>query len=133
MRNKLQIKINKIAKLIDAKKPCLTCNSYQIQAGHRISVGSNPTLRYNLHNIHVECEACNNNHNNKKYDIGIIKRYGYNYLEYIDSLKIEYKELHLTSYDLRQAIKKANKIIRELESGKVYTRSEINLKIGIYD
>lgn len=46
----------------DKGKPCISCmNDWKpnFQAGHGYAAGSFETLKYNLHNIHGQCEQCN--------------------------------------------------------------------------
>jgi hypothetical protein len=46
----------------DQGKPCISCgNDWKpnFQAGHGYAAGSFETLKYNLHNIHGQCEQCN--------------------------------------------------------------------------
>ena len=46
----------------DKYKPCISCGNEwkpNFQAGHGYAAGSFETLKYNLHNIHGQCEQCN--------------------------------------------------------------------------
>lgn len=137
----LQTEINTIVRLIDAEKGCISCNhgwnspfTRQAHAGHRISVGSNPTLRYNVFNIFKQCSICNNilSANEREYDKGIVKIYGPGMLDFIRSLPGRFDALHLSTDELKESILIARKIIKEIQSGKDFTRTEINQKIGIY-
>lgn len=137
----LQTEINSIVRLIDNDKGCISCDhgwtkeaTRQWHAGHRLSVGSNPTLRFNLFNIYKQCSICNNwkSANEREYDKGIVNNYGIELLEYIKQLPDEFKELHLSIDELKTAIEKARKVKKEILSGIDYTRHEINEKIGIY-
>lgn len=137
----LQIEINAIVRLIDQGNGCISCShawdeiwKRQAQAGHYYSVGSNPTLRYNLFNIFLQCQQCNYwfSANEREYDKGIIKHYGKEMLDYIKSLPRIYKEIKLSSEELQQKLKIARKIKREILQGKNYTRKEINKKLKIY-
>ena len=137
----LEHEINAIVRLIDADKGCISCShgwekpwTRQAHAGHKISVGSNPTLRYNLFDIFVQCSICNNwkSGNEREYDKGLITHYGQETLEYIQELPSRYKELHLSIDDLKQAIINARSVKKEILSGVDYSREEINRLIGIY-
>ena len=47
----------------DAKLPCISCgrsHSGQYHAGHYLSVGANPELRFEPLNVHKQCAPCNN-------------------------------------------------------------------------
>lgn len=137
----LQTEINSIVRLIDNDKGCISCDhgwnkeaTRQFHAGHRLSVGSNPTLRFNLFNIYKQCSICNNwkSANEREYDKGIVNHYCIELLEYIKQLPDEFKELHLSINELKTAIEKARKVKKDILSGIDYTRHEINEKIGIY-
>jgi len=137
----LQTEINKIARLIDHDKGCVSCNhghdnnwTRQAHGGHRLSVGSNRTLRFNLDNIHKQCVICNKNlgGNPLEYYKGLTARYGNVYAEYVESLPSIYKKLDSTIDDVIDWIKTARFIVREIEKGKDFTRKEVNQMLGIY-
>jgi hypothetical protein len=134
----LQKSINKIARLLDKGQPCLArpfeAQNIALEGGHIFSVGSYPSLRYNIWNIHGQCHKSNAILGGEP-DLmleGIERRYGQEQLDKVLSLKSTYKVLKLTNQEKKDALKKANKIIRELESGKTYTRDEVNKIIEIY-
>lgn len=58
---RLQDKINIIVRLIDKGLPCIATKRIpnQMHAGHVFSRGSNPTIRFNLHNIHRQSAQSN--------------------------------------------------------------------------
>ena len=137
----LQTEVNKIARLIDAEKGCTSCDhghnndfTRRKNGGHKKSVGSNPTLRFNLDNIHLQCYICNAflGGNEHQYHKGLIKRYGKEYADYVESLPGLYKTINLTKDDLIEAIKTARFIVREIEKGKDFTRKEVNTMLNIY-
>jgi hypothetical protein len=138
---KLQNEINTIVRLIDTDKGCISCEhgwtgkaTRQFHAGHRKSVGSNATLRFNLFNIFKQCSICNNfkSANEREYDKGIVKHYGQDMLDYIESLPGLYPELHLSIDDLKEKIIIARQIKKDILNGNDYTRKEINDKLSIY-
>ena len=138
---KLEAEINEIVRLIDVDKGCISCEhgwdgkwTRQRHAGHRLSVGSFPAIRYNLFNIYLQCSLDNKykSGNEREYDKGLIKHYGDKYLEKVMSLKSKYPELHLQVFELEEAIKRAREIKKEILSGKDFTREEINNYINIY-
>ena len=54
---------NKYIRLRDAASPCISCQRFhtgQYHAGHFISTGHAPHLRFNEDNVHKQCSACNN-------------------------------------------------------------------------
>ncbi len=136
----LQTEVNKIVRLIDFDKGCISCShgidkfTRQAHAGHKKSVGSNPTLRYHLDNIHKQCSICNAQlgGNPHEYYKGLVKRYGKEYADSVETLSAKYKRLNLTVNELKDIITVARRIVREIEQGKDYTREEVNNQLGIY-
>ena len=58
----LQIVFNKYIRLRDANKPCISCDrklTGKFDAGHYLSVGSYPNLRFNEDNVHGQDVYCN--------------------------------------------------------------------------
>jgi hypothetical protein len=138
----LQTEINTIVRLIDKDKPCIATGNFgKMNAGHRFSVGSNPTLRFHLDNIHVQSE-----HSNKwkagdtiRYDEGLEKIYGKKYLNHVRTLN-NIKPINLTVEDLKEKIKIARQIVKYLKlEDSVYSdvkrlelRNQFNLMLKIY-
>lgn len=138
----LQTEINQIVRLIDNDKGCISCDhgwtkqgTRQWHSGHRFSIGSNSTLRFNVFNIYKQCSICNNwkSGNEREYDKGLIQFYGLETLEHIKSLPEQFKELHLSINELKTFIGNARKVKKDILSGIDYTRIEINQRIGIYN
>jgi len=135
----LQKKVNKIARMLDVNTGCHSCErpynwNGRWDGGHFYSVGSNPTIRYNLHNIYKQCMVCNHfkHANDRAYKEKLIKIFGVKHFnEKILSLK-QMPAIHLSKNDLIEKNKIANEILRDLKQGKDYTRDEINEKLGIY-
>ena len=98
LKNLLQVHINKLVRLIDKDKPCISCGHYpftrQAHASHYFSVGSHPELRFNLYNIYKSCSICNNfkSANIQGYNEGLAN---IGELERTQSLKGSFKELKL--------------------------------------
>jgi 5-methylcytosine-specific restriction endonuclease McrA len=81
----LQSNINKLARQIDVDFGylCIDCSrpfGKQTDGAHFHSVGSHPSVRFNLHNIHAARSDCNNFSEDHK-------------LGYIDNLKARYGEV----------------------------------------
>lgn len=141
----LEKPINKICCLIDFGTGCISCNGQTTpQCGHFHSVKSNPSIRYNLHNLHLQDYNCNcaKGSNVQKYDLGLINRYGKEYWEFAKFGIVEkYPILKMQKNEYQEKISIANSIVRELkESTKIYNsleriglRTSINIKIGIYN
>jgi hypothetical protein len=48
----------------DAGKPCISCqrqHTGKVNAGHYLSTGARPELRFEPLNVHLQCEPCNTN------------------------------------------------------------------------
>ncbi len=141
LKNELQKEVNTIVRMIDEDRGCISCThghggafTRQAHAGHYHSVGSNPSLRFNLHNIHKQCSIDNNYKSGalREYRLGLISRYGEDYMQMIEELKLKYPILKITKHECEIAIKTARKIIREIKNGRDYTRDEVNNILGLY-
>lgn len=141
----LEAVINPIARLIDYGQPCISCGGFgKPQAGHFHSVGSNNSLRYNLHNIFGQDFRCNVelSGNLQGYDEGLIKIYGEEYWKYVKfGIKNEYHQpLKLQLYEIKEMISACRILIKELEANKkertpqerIELRNELNFRIGLY-
>jgi hypothetical protein len=141
----LQNEINKLARMIDAKfgyDTCICCHrgfGAQTDGCHFHSVGSNPTLRYNLDQIHSGSSYCNDYSNThlSGYKEGLATRYSKEYQDYVvNQLPILYKEIHLTAHDIAEKLVIVRRLIRELPKmnfkDAMEARSELNKEIGIY-
>lgn len=143
LNKKLQTKINQIVRFIDYGLPCLAKGKHakQIHAGHVYSRGSNPMLRFNLHNIHRQSAQSNHFQNEDGvFREGIIKEYGINYYEFISNLR-QIKDLKITTDIYIELYKKASKIAIKLSKNqntysiqeRIRLRNDINLELKIYD
>ena len=139
----LQEVINGIVRLIDKDMGCIATGAKvgKMNAGHYISRGSNDTIRFNLHNIHLQSEHSNsfNSGDTLRYQDGVVRMYGKDYLELLNSLKST-KPINLTIETIKDKIIIAKLIRKELiELGNTYTsaeriqlRHDLNQRIGIY-
>lgn len=141
-KSELQTIINAIVRLLDNDKGCISCKhgwdgnwTRQRHAGHRLSVGSCPELRFNLLNIWGQCSICNNwkSGNEREYDKGLALNYGDLTLATVKDLRVKYPSLHITIPEIKEAIVKARGIKKDILNGKIYFRDEINEILGIYD
>jgi hypothetical protein len=138
----LQKEINKIVKLIDKGQPCLARDYHpgQIHAGHVFSVGSNNTIRFNLHNIHRQSAQSNHfqNEDGLLRD-GLRKEYGKNYFEFVNGLQ-RTPELKYTHEEYKELIVQARKLVTEYQArNRTYSKAEriehrnrVNALLGIY-
>ncbi len=140
----LQIEINEMVRLIDGGLPCISCGGWSMaHAGHFHSRGRNPTLRFNLHNIHRQENYCNVelSGNTTGYNLGLIEWYGKAYQEYVEYelpklyplLKWTKNDLILWTAQARVFKKEIMKLEKPLEeSDRVFWRTFYNEKLGIY-
>lgn len=147
MKSTLQKEINKLARMIDNRfnLPCIDCDrpfGNQQDGGHFKSVGSNATLRFNLHNIHSQRSECNQNGlgggKERQYYDGLIRRYGIYYAEMVDvGLQQKYKTLHLTNKEIYEKTEIVRKLIRDFDTfmfeDPKEAREKLNKIIGIYN
>ncbi len=111
LREKLQIEVNAIARLIDRGLPCLaTGNGGQIHGGHVFSRGGHTQMRYNLHNIHRQSAASNN----KQSHDGLMQEklaqeYGDRYLGYLKFLR-GYPPVKKSVPELQECLKRAREV-----------------------
>lgn len=137
----IQPKINKIIRLIDYGQPCIATGAYQGQmhAGHYISTGSNRTLTYNAHNIHIQSAHSNSWQagDDKRYRKGLIDTYGVEYLEFVERLQrckpINLNKAFLETLNIKliQYTKQLEKV-RRTPLGRLKLRNELNSLCGIY-
>lgn len=146
-KKKLQDNINKLARMVDERfklDTCIDCGKpfgKQKDGGHFNSVGSNPTLRFNLHNIHTQKSDCNQNGlgggRRLEYYRGLAERYNQEYADYVDTgLQIKYKYLGLSEQDIYDKYILTNKLIRDFNTFAMKDprqgRELLNKLIGIY-
>jgi len=113
-----QAAVNKFIRLRDAKEPCISCqrnHSGQIHAGHYLSIGARPNLRFHEQNIHAQCAPCNNHlsGNLVNYRINLIKKIGLLMVEHLESDQAPSRH----DIESLQSIKTHyRKLVRELEN-----------------
>lgn len=140
----LQDEINLLARKIDGLfgygciDDCGRTYAKQIDGAHYHSRGANCTLRYNLHNIHAATSHCNQYSDLHKtgYKVGLIKRYGEMYFDFVESLISKYKNISLSNKEIHDKLSLVRKINREFDTfiltdGK-QARELFNKLIGIY-
>lgn len=141
---KLQDEVNKIARLIDYGQVCISCQKMPQKAFgcHYKSVGSSPSIRFNLFNIFSGCYGCNNckGGNVHGYNEGLIQTFGQDFYEYANSLYQATPILQLSKHEIEHKTKIAREIVRELEKDlrvrsaeeRLECRKIINERLGIY-
>lgn len=143
-QKELQKEINTIVRLLDRGHNCISSDRLlgsKYDAGHLYSVGSNATLRFNLHNIWSQSVHDNQykSGNFEGYQKGLIRLFGHSYFEYVESLK-SLPPLRLTKQEIIEKKVICKEIIRELKgvnfldnNERLEMRYKLNKRIGIYE
>lgn len=138
----LQPVINHIARLIDYGCPCIATGNFgKENGGHYISVGSNPTIALNLHNIHIQSFESNHYRSGDtiKYEIGILDRYGGDYMLFMKSLHgtptiKQTKEMLIAIKKVADECKKRleKDLFQRTPQQRIEARNNVNEILGIY-
>lgn len=144
-KRQLQIEINKLSRMIDAKfgyNTCIDCGKpfgNQVDAAHFNGIGSNHSIRYNLHNLHSAKSDCNQYSDKHKqgYEEGLKKRYGLEYYERVCNLPSVYTYVKVSAVEVYEKLKIVRGINRHFATydapSSVSMREMFNKIIGIYD
>lgn len=148
----LQMRINKIIRLIDDGCECMACGkpisglglreAYNKNAAHFHDISSNPELRFHLMNIWINDVKCNRflDGNKSAYHANIAKLPEQVYNHILD-LPIIYKGLKLMKHEKEAALFKTRKIIKDLEAEdkkgrsiieRIELRKRINHELNLY-
>lgn len=107
-------------RLIGRVPECISCERQEIlfQGGHLKPVGSHSEHRYDPHNVHLQCNTCNqyNSGNSVGYIKGLARRYGDREAALIIDKLEQRKVRKWTGEELVAMRKEFNATIRELES-----------------
>lgn len=110
-----QTVFNQYVRLRDKDLPCISCQRHhqgQYHAGHYLTVGACPELRFNELNVNSQCSACNLHLSGNliNYRINLISKIGKNKVEWLESkhepLKITIPEIKELIATYRAKIKK---------------------------
>jgi hypothetical protein len=87
LTKKAQDVFNRWIRRRDADKGCISCGAEIDHAGHYLSAGHHGHLRFNEMNVNGQCLRCNNflHGNLINYRIGLVKRYGEEKVQYLES------------------------------------------------
>lgn len=146
LEKKFQVQINNIVRELDKGHNCISDYDKPLQgkfdAGHFFSVGSNPTIRFNLFNIFGQSV----HHNQHKggmpleYMEGLEKTFGTQVKDFCLSLK-QTESIHLSKEELREKTTIARRLVKWLKlQDKVFNtyerlelRNKLQKELGIYD
>jgi len=119
-----QAVVNRYVRLRDQGQPCISCGrntGAKMNAGHFLSVGSHPELRFEcgldggISNIWLQCEKCNSwlSGNQALYRKELVKRYGE---KSVVELERQRPQPQWTIDDIKQIKARFKALIREIES-----------------
>lgn len=142
----LQSEINAIVRLIDFSHPCIATQTMngKMNAGHFLSVGSHPSVRFNLLNIWIQSEHSNSHKSGDslRYRDGLEELYGkeftdnlYSHLKQTEPIKLSIEDLKEKKRIARviiSAYKKLNQWQINSNSERMRLRLEFNRQLGIY-
>jgi hypothetical protein len=129
--------INSIIRILDTGKKCLIRPEENVQkfdSSHLYSIGSAPHLRFSVKNIYLSGTKSNRELGGESLRMrnGLIREYGVEVVTELDLMFYFYSGIRLRIKDIKEAIPKARKVLKDLKSGIKMSRHEIDLKIGIY-
>lgn len=112
-----QAVFNRYIRLRDAEQPCICCGRHyqgQYHAGHYLSVGAHPELRFCEDNVHKQKSSCNNfkSGNQAEYRINLIKKIGLDRVEWLEG---PHEPARYRIEDAKEIIKIYKQKIKELE------------------
>lgn len=101
-----QREFNAYIRLRDASLACISCGRFhqgQWHAGHYLSTGARPELRFDEDNVQKQCAPCNNHlHGNLVlYRLALIERIG---LKRVERLEGPHAPLHLDAAGLKELV-----------------------------
>jgi hypothetical protein len=111
-----QSAFNKFIRTRDAGQPCISCGRHhngQWHAGHYLSTGARPELRFDERNVHLQCAPCNNHlsGNIVLYRQGLIAKLG---LAVVEELEGPHEPKHYSIDDLREIKARYTALARQL-------------------
>lgn len=114
--------VHKYIRKRDREKPCISCGANwhsDFHAGHFYKAELYSTLRFDFRNIHGQCPQCNLRKDgaHAEYRIGLIKRYGEDYVREIDDLAMKDKQTNhkWDREELNKTRKEAKQKLKELD------------------
>lgn len=115
-----QAAFNSWARARDEDLPCISCGRWhngQWHAGHYMSTGARPNLRFDEQNVHKQCSVCNNHlHGNLvNYRRSLIVKIG---LEAVEALEADQSIKKYSIEDLKQIKQEYTRKRKALEDSK---------------
>lgn len=112
-----QAAFNAFIRARDAGQPCISCQrntGCKMNAGHYLSVGARPELRFTELNCHIQCEKCNSflSGNIVLYRQNLITKIGADTVEWLEG---SHAPLHLSVDDIKQIKEKYRAKLKALK------------------
>lgn len=119
LENEAKTPFQKFIRLRDADENCASCGTNYSEVwdgGHFYKAEIYSGLIFNENNCHKQCKKCNRflNGNENNYRLGLIERYGLDYVLKLDVLANETRQYKYTRQELIDLKKKYNKKVREI-------------------
>ena len=97
----------KFVRFRDANLPCISCGTIKAEiwdGGHFYKAELYTGLIFNEDNVHKQCRKCNTflGGNENNYRLGLIKRFGINFVKALDQLAITSRVYKFTKDELRE-------------------------------
>lgn len=113
-----QVSVNAYILVRDKDKPCVSCGAYDVEefhAGHYLSVGGHPSLRFETLNLAKQCSKCNTHlsGNQTNYRIELVNRIGEDKVLWLEG---PHKAKHYTRDQLKEIRVEYNRKTRELKA-----------------
>lgn len=107
----------------DADEPCISCGRYhqgQWHAGHYLSTGARPNLRFDERNVHKQCQPCNTHlsGNLVNYRMRLIAKIG---LDQVEALEADHAPLKYSADELKAIRDHYRAALRRLKRDKSHT------------
>lgn len=108
---------NRYIRLRDARLPCISCGRHhtgQYHAGHYLTVGARPELRFEELNVHKQCAPCNDHlsGNIALYRINLIKKIGIDNVEWLEG---KHESKKYTIDEIKEIISTYKQKIKEMK------------------
>lgn len=118
----LQKEVNRYVRLRDHNQPCCTCGTtrpIKYDAGHYLTCGARPELRFELTNIHKQCSVNCNQHGSgmrKEYRDFLLDKYGEEHVAWLEGPHPDLKQQFPSVSHIEDEIKRYRKLIRDSQN-----------------
>lgn len=111
-----QTAFNTYIRTRDKDRKCISCGTYngKKNAGHYMSVGSTPELRFHEDNAHKQCEYCNTHLSGNliNYRISLVERIGVERVEFLE--RKDHAPSKLSVEEIKEITSKYKKLTKKL-------------------